>query len=328
VVTLGTGEYTYEASGDEWGILPDGWTYKEATSVAVDANDNVYIFNRGEHPVIVLDRDGKFLRSWGEGPLAGAHGAAVGPDESVYFINAGDNTIEKFTLQGTLLMTLGEKGRRSERLSGKPFGNPTHVAVDQTTGDIYVSDGYSNAAVHKFTPDGKLLFSWGQSGTGPGEFSTVHNIASDGEGNVYVADRENQRVQVFDSSGKYLAQWQNLAKAACIAIDKQDGIAYVGEFYAGIPDNPQGWGNWTGKRLGPRVTVLDLDGNVLARVGEEPKGLAPGQFIAPHGIAIDSRGDIYVAEVSYATYGVRQDPPREVRSLQKLVRRPHTALDS
>jgi hypothetical protein len=108
--------------------------------------------------------------------------------------------------------------------------------------------------------------------------------------------------------------------AACIAIDRGNGIAYVGEFYAGIPDNPGGMGNWTAKRLGPRATVLDLDGNVLSRVGEEPKGLGSGQFIAPHGIAFDSQGDIYVAEVSYTTHGARLDPPREVRSLQKLVR--------
>lgn len=321
MVVLGSGEYIYEVSGDDWGNLPDGWSYKEATSVAVDANDNVYVFNRGDHPVIVLNRNGDFVRSWGEGPLAGAHGAAVGPDESLYCINAADHIVEKFTFEGKLLMTIGEKGKSSERLSGKPFRNPTHVAVDQNTGDIYVSDGYSNAAVHKFSPDGKLLFSWGQSGTDPGEFNTVHNIATDGDGKVYVADRENQRVQVFDSSGKYLAQWENLAAASCIAIDNKDGVAYVGEFYAGIPENPVGWGNWTGKRLGPRVTVLNLDGKVLARIGEEPKGEGPGQFITPHGIAVDSRGDIYVAEVSFAAYGVQLDPPREVRSLQKLVRR-------
>ena len=108
--------------------------------------------------------------------------------------------------------------------------------------------------------------------------------------------------------------------ASCITIDAGNGLAYVGEMYAGIPQNPMGWGNWTGKRLGPRVTVFDLDGNVIARVGDEPQGLGPGQFITPHGIAFDSHGDIYVAEVSYAAYGSRLEPPREVRSLQKLVR--------
>lgn len=317
---LGGGAYRYEVSGDEWGDLPDGWSYREATSVAVDANDMVYVFNRGEHPVIVLDPDGRFVESWGEGMFTSPHGAAVGPDDSLYCVDAGDHTVRKFRLDGRLLMTLGEKGRASERLSEEPFRNPTHIAVDRNSGDLYVADGYSNASVHKFSADGKLLLSWGRSGTDPGEFNTVHNIATDGEGRVYVADRENQRVQVFNSSGEYLDQWNNLAMASCIAVDDGNGDVYIGEFYAGIPENPLGWGNWTGERLGPRVTVFDLDGNVKARVGEKPQGLGAGQFITPHGIAVDSRGDIYVAEVSYAAYGSRLDPPREVRSLQKLVR--------
>ena len=273
---LGDGAYRYDVSGDDWGDLPEGWSYKEATSVAVDTNDNVYVFNRGEHPVIVFDRDGTVINSWGEGVFTSAHGAAIGPDGSLYCIDAADHTVRKFTLDGKLLMTLGEKGRGSGRLSGKPFRNPTHAAVDPNTGDIYVSDGYSNAVVHKYSPDGKLLLSWGRSGTDPGEFNTVHNIATDGEGNVYVADRENQRVQVFDSSGGFQTQWNDLAMASCITIDIEKSLAYVGEMYAGIPRNPMGWGNWTGKRLGPRVTVFDLDGNVVARVGDEPRGLGPG----------------------------------------------------
>jgi len=320
VTIIGEGDYTYEISGEDWGDLPEGWSYKEATSVAVDANDNVYVFNRGEHPVIVFDRDGAMINSWGEGIFTNAHGAAIGPDDSLYCIDAADHTIRKFTFDGKLLMTIGEKGRGSGRLSGKPFSNPTHAAVDSNTGDIFVSDGYSNAVVHKYSPDGEHLLSWGRSGTDPGEFNTVHNIATDGDGNVYVADRENQRVQIFDSSGNFQSQWNDLAMASCITIDVENSLAYVGEMYAGIPQNPLGWGNWTGKRLGPRVTVFDLDGAVIARVGDEPQGLGPGQFIPPHGIAVDSHGDIYVAEVSYAAYGSRLDPPREVRSLQKLIR--------
>ena len=248
---IGEGDYTYEISGEDWGDLPEGWSYKEATSVAVDANDNVYVFNRGEHPVIVFDRDGAMINSWGEGIFTSAHGAAIGPDDSLYCIDAADHTVRKFTFDGKLLMTIGEKGRGSGRLSGKPFSNPTHAAVDPNTGNIYISDGYSNAVVHKYSPDGVHLLSWGRSGTDPGEFNTVHNIATDGDGNVYVADRENQRVQVFDSSGNFQSQWNDLAMASCITIDVENSLAYVGEMYAGIPQNPLGWGNWTGKRLGP-----------------------------------------------------------------------------
>jgi DNA-binding beta-propeller fold protein YncE len=194
--------------------------------------------------------------------------------------------------------------------------------MDWRNGDFYVSDGYSNARVHKYDADGRHLLSWGQSGTDAGEFNTVHNVATDKDGWVYVADRENNRVQVFGPDGKFEAQWGNLAAASCLYIERSgDELVYLGEFYAGIPENPGGMGNWTGRRLGPRVSILDKSGNLVTRVGDQPIGEEPGQFIAPHGIAVDSRGDIYVAEVSFSAYGTRQDPPREARTLQKLVRR-------
>ena len=319
MVVLGEGDYRYEVSGENFGELPDGWGYKEAAAVAVDSKDNVYAFNRGEHPVIVLDRAGAFVRSWGEGVFSNPHGVTVGPDDSVYCTDAGDHTVRKFTTDGTLLMTIGTPGKGSAANSGLPFNRPTQVAVDSRNGDLFVSDGYSNARVHRYSADGDLLASWGESGTGPGEFNTVHNVAIDSDGWVYVADRENKRVQVFSSDGKYETQWVNLAAAAAVCVGR-DGMVYVGEFYAGIPENPTGYGNWTANRLGPRVSVYDRNGNLQARVGDQPKGEGPGQFITPHGIAVDSRGDIYVGEVSFAAYGSNQDPPREVRSLQKLVR--------
>jgi len=319
MVVLGEGDYRYEVSGENFGKLPDGWGYKEAAAVAVDSKDNVYAFNRGEHPVIVLDRDGGFVRSWGEGVFSNPHGVTVGPDDSVYCTDAGDHTVRKFTTDGTLLMTIGTPGKGSAANSGLPFNRPTQVAVDSRNGDLFVSDGYSNARVHRYSADGDLLASWGESGTGPGEFNTVHNVAIDSDGWVYVADRENHRVQVFSSDGKYETQWVNLAAAAAVCIGSDD-MVYVGEFYAGIPQNPTGYGNWTANRLGPRVSVYDRSGSLKARVGDQPQGEGPGQFITPHGIAVDSRGDIYVGEVSFAAYGSREDPPREARSLQKLVR--------
>jgi hypothetical protein len=324
LVKLGSGDFTYDVSGENFGNLLDGWSYKEATAVAVDSKDNIYVFNRGNHPVIVLDTDGNVQRSWGEGIFDNAHGVSVGPDDSIFCIDAGDHTVRKFTPEGKLLMTLGEQGIPSGANSGNPFNRPTHVAVDPRNGDIFVSDGYSNAAVHKYSPNGRLIKSWGRSGTDPGEFNTVHNIAVDREGWVYVADRENHRVQVFSSNGKFETQWVNLALAAGIYVDQRQTkqIVYVAEFYAGIPENPTGYGNFTAKRLGPRVTVFDTSGNVLARVGDEPLGEEPGQFITPHGIAVDSLGNIYVAEVSFSAYGSRQTPPREVRSLQKLAKQP------
>ena len=219
-------------------------------------------------------------------------------------------------------MTLGEPGKSSGRLSGEPFNGPTHVGVNQQTGEFFVSDGYSNARVHKYTPDGDRVLSWGQSGTDPGEFNTVHNIAIDSNGRVYVADRENHRVQVFSSTGEFQTQWVNMAMTSCIWIDQSDnGLVYVGEFYAGIPQNEGGMGNWTGNRLGPRISILDQNGEVVSRLGDQPIGESAGQFVAPHGISVNSIGDIFLAEASWSAYGIRQYPSREIRSLQKLTRR-------
>ena len=266
--------------------------------------------------MIVFDPEGNVLRTWGDGIFANPHGVTIGPDDSVYCVDNFDHTVRKFTPEGKLLMTLGAENQYSPAMSGIPFNEPTHLAVDSHTGDLYVADGYANARVHKFSPDGRLLFSWGDSGTDPGQFNIVHNIVTDKDGWVYVADRENHRIQVFDSNGKYEAQWVNLSRAACIYVDHRgDQLVYVGEYYGGIQTNV------AGKRLGPRVSVLDLKGNVLARVGDLSYGDEPGRFYSPHGIAADSKGDIYVAEVSWSDYGSRMDPPRELRSLQKLVRK-------
>ena len=316
MVLLGSEGYTYEVSGEDWGDLPEGWTYKEATAVAVDSRDNVYVFNRGGHPIIVYDRDGRFLRSWGEGVFPNPHGVTIGPDDSVYCADNRDHTVRKFTVEGKLLMTLGESGSASAPMSGEPFNNPTHLAVDPRNGDLYVSDGYGNARVHKYSPDGRPLFSWGESGTDPGHFNIVHNIDTDRDGYVYVADRENRRIQVFDSNGKFETQWVNLSKAAAVCVDKRgDHLVYVGEYFAGQPSNA------TGTNLGPRVTIFNTSGEVLSRLSEQPFGDEPGRFYSPHGITVDSRGDIYVAEVSYAEYGNKSGPPYVLRSMQKLVKR-------
>jgi len=313
MVTLGTGNYTYEVV-ENWAKLPDGWGFKEVAAVGVDANDNVYAFNRGEHPMMVFDRHGNFLRSWGEGVFPRAHGITASPDGTLFCTDDGDHTVRKCTLEGKVLFTLGMSGKPAAFMSGAPFNRCTHVATDPRSGDFYVSDGYCNARVHKYSPDGKLLFSWGDSGTDPGEFNIVHNIATDSAGWVYVADRENHRIQVFDANGKFETQWINMARPCGLYIDQASDIAYVGELGVAIGSNAQANG------VGPRISLYDTKGNVLARLGNKPEGEAPGQFIAPHGICIDSRGDIYLGEVSWTHTGSRLNPPRELRSLQKLAR--------
>jgi DNA-binding beta-propeller fold protein YncE len=198
-------------------------------------------------------------------------------------------------------------------LSGEPFNRPTKVAFDPQTGDLYIADGYGNARVHKYSADGKHRFSWGAYGTDPGQFNLVHSVATDAEGRVYVADRESHRVQVFDGEGNYVEQWNNLHRPCGLHI--RDGLAYIGQLPAGLPVNA------TYPNLGACVTIHDLSGRRLARLGDMRRGEGPGQFLAPHGVGVDSRGDIYVGEVSWTEYGSKQDPPREVRSLRKLVRR-------
>ena len=215
-VVLGENGFHYQVSGKNWGQLPDGVVYQEGTAVAVDEKDRVYVFNRGTIPMLVFDTDGNLLRTWGEGVFANPHGVTIAPDGTVFCVDNGDSTVRQFTPEGELLMMLGVPHKPSPKMSGDPFSVPAHVAFDRRTGEFYVADGYSNARVHKYSPDGKLLFSWGESGTGDGQFNIVHNVEVDSDGWVYIADRENHRIQVFSSGGKYETQWGNLSRAAAI----------------------------------------------------------------------------------------------------------------
>ena len=188
---VGDGAYAYEPV-ENWAKLPPDWSFKEIGGVGVDNNDNVYVFNRGEHPMIVFDRDGNFLRSFGEGLFPRAHGVFMAPDDTIWLTDDGDHTVRQCTLQGKVLLTLGISGKPAPYMSGEPFHRCTHTAMSPQ-GDIYVSDGYGNSRVHKYAPNGKLLLSWGGPGTDPGEFNIAHNITCDADGWVYVADRENHR---------------------------------------------------------------------------------------------------------------------------------------
>jgi DNA-binding beta-propeller fold protein YncE len=315
-VQLGEGEFRYTTSGENWGCLPDGWVYGEATAVAVDQQDRVYVFNRGTSPVIVFDTDGNMIDSWGEGLFKNPHGISVDPDGNLFCVDNQDNTVRKMTPSGKILMTLGDLNNPTPQMSGEPFSVPTHVAADPSTGNFYVADGYSNARVHKYTSDGELISSWGESGTNEGQFNIVHNIALDSEGLVYVADRENHRIQVFSPDGVYQTQWVNMARTAALYIDTRNGedLVYIGEYFSGIGTNN------LGTQLGPRVTIMNTKGEILARVGTEAYGSQSGRFFSPHGISVDSKGDIYLAEVSHSDYGKGWHVQQELRSMQKLVK--------
>jgi hypothetical protein len=186
---MGTSPYTYRLE-EGWGELPDGWSFLDVAAVAVDRRDQVYAFNRGEHPMIVFDRSGKFLRSWGEGLFKRAHGVHMGPDDTIYCTDEGDHTVRKCTLDGKVLLQIGVPGKPAPHMSGEPFHRCTHTALSPR-GDIYVADGYGNARVHKYSPDGKLLMSWGEPGTDTGQFNLVHNVCCDADGLAHVRSRKS-----------------------------------------------------------------------------------------------------------------------------------------
>jgi DNA-binding beta-propeller fold protein YncE len=315
---VGSGDFRFgEVEG--WGRLPEGWSYGEAAAVAVDDQDRVYVFNRGDHPMIVFDRDGNFLRSWGEGIFTRAHGLHFAADGHLYCTDNGDHTLRKCTPEGRVVTTLGIAGRPAPAMSGRPFCSCTHSALSPT-GDIYVSDGYGNARVHKYTPDGRLLLSWGESGAEPGQFNIPHNIWCDEDGWVFVCDRENHRIQVFDGDGRYETQWNNLHRPAALLMPPgRCPYCFIGE--AG----PELTVNRGHPNLGPRVTVADRSGRPLARLGNLGAGHTPGRFIAPHGLAVDSAGSLYVAEVSLSAWPTTfpgEPVPEHLRTLHKLVRLP------
>jgi len=319
--------FGYDAE-DCWAKAPSGWSWNEVTAVAIDSQDRVFVFNRGEHPVMVFNTDGSFVTSWGEGVFARPHGITIGPDDCVYCTDDLDHTVRKFTPDGRLLMTLGTSGRPSDtgatsidfrtiQHAGPPFHFPTNVALS-SGGEIYVSDGYGNARVHKFTPDGQLILSWGEPGNGPGQFHVPHGIAVDRRGTVFVADRENSRIQRFTPDGRFIDEWPDLARPCQVAFDA-DGNLYVAElgYRAGM---------WPGTSApsadatGGRVSVFDPRGELLARWGGGRNPTAPGDFFAPHDIRIDAHGDVYVAEVVMSAGGNRGLVAPDCHSLQKFSR--------
>ena len=308
---LGCGEFVYEVD-ESWAKLPEGWSFKEVPDVVVGPEDRVYVFTRGEHPVMVFERDGTFVTSWGEGRFVRPHGITLGPDDTLYCADDGGHCIWICSLDGEVLATLGTPGKPAPPQGGEPFNQPTKVTLDPETGGLYVADGYGNARVHKFSAEGDYLFSWGEYGTDPGQFNLVHTICTDEDGRVYVADRESHRVQVFDSEGTYLTQWNNLHRPCGLHID--GGLCYIGQLPPSLAVNADY------PNLGACVSIHDLEGRRLAWLGDVRPGEGPGQFLAPHGVAVDSRGDIYVGEVSWSFLGRTLEPPRELRSFRKLVK--------
>jgi DNA-binding beta-propeller fold protein YncE len=297
--------------------------------VATDSQDRVFVFERGAHPVLVFSREGVFQNSWGEGLFRRPHGLSIGPDDAVYCTDDLDHTVRKFTPEGRLLLTLGTSGQHSDtgatshdyrtiRHAGPPFHYPTNLALS-STGEMFITDGYGNARVHRFSATGHLIQSWGEPGSGPGQFHVPHGIAVDPQGVVYVADRENSRLQLFTPDGQYLTEWTDVARPCQVFIDAK-GDVYVAElgFHAGQwPGNPPP----SPDAPGGRVSVFNPRGELQARWGGGRNPCAPGDFFAPHDICVDSHGDVYVGEVVLSAGGNRGLVPRDCHALQMFVRR-------
>jgi sugar lactone lactonase YvrE len=313
-----------------WEQLPAGYVHRDVDGVAVDSRDRVYLLTRGDERVIVYERDGTFVTSWGEGIFTPrTHGIGIGPDGSVYTVDDGDHTVRKFTPDGKQLMVLGtpgvasdtgydkKKGSTSIVRSGPPFNRPTDVAF-APNGDFYVSDGYGNARVHRFSSDGKLIQSWGDPGTGPGQFNLVHGICVAADGRVLVADRENDRIQFFSPGGEYLDQWTHVQRPTDICIDRE-GLIYVASLWWRVGQRSCVHGPIRHDLPG-HITIFDPDGNILLRWINADR-CAPGNFVAPHTICVDPHGDIYVGEVTY-TFGVERGlVPPDCHTFQKFARR-------
>ena len=323
---VGAGEHRYRPDPD-WGALPAGWSYVEVAGVAADSQDNVYVFNRGEHPVIVFDRDGAFLRSWGEGTIERAHGIFITADDRLFLTDDQDHTVTEYTLAGERVMTMGVSGRPSDtgvvgidyrtiaQVAG-PFNLPTNLVA--AGGDrLYVTDGYGNARVHAFLSTGDYLFSWGGPGSGPGEFNLPHGIDVDSRGRVFVADRENSRIQLFDAEGRFLEQWPDIVRPTDLFICDDDTV-FVAEEGARCGLLP--WMTPEPDAIGGRIAVFAPDGELLARWGGGLDPCSAGDFYAPHAIWLDSNRTIYVGEVNWSAGGKDGDIPPDCPCLRRYVK--------
>jgi DNA-binding beta-propeller fold protein YncE len=253
--------------------LPAGWTLGAVSAAAMDSQGNVVAFHRGLHSILLFQKNGKFIRSFGDGMFKSAHGLRLDRDDNIWVTDNANHTITKFSYDGKRLMTLGETDVPAE--DDKHFNKPADIAF-APNGDFFVADGYGNSRVVKFNKNGKFLLAWGKKGKGEGEFNLPHAVQLDSKENVYVADRENDRVQVFDLSGKYLRQFSGMAPFGLYI--SPDDTLFVADGRA------------------HRIFKMTLDGKILTAWGS--LGSEPGNFNMPHGITVGSDGAVYVTEIN------------------------------
>lgn len=257
----------------EWPQLPAGWNFGETPGVAVDAKDHVYVLHRGENPILEFTPDGRLVRSWGKGLFIRPHAIRIDPEGNIWTVDNDTHQILKMDPSGRIRMVIGRRGQSGE--TEEAFNRPTDVAFGPD-GEIYISDGYVNSRVVKFSKEGRYITAWGKKGSAPGEFNLPHSVAVDKQGRVYVGDRENRRLQIFDSNGKFLKEWTHVGSPW--GLDMQpDQTLFIADGY------------------NDRVLHVDLTGKVLGAFGGN--GRMPGDLSYVHHLEVDSAGNIYVGEI-------------------------------
>ena len=252
--------------------VPDGIELGQCSGVAVDRKGQIYLFHRNDPPVICFDADGNFVRSWGDGMFSNAHGLRIDREGNLWVTDTGHHVVMKFSPTGKLLLTLGKAGNPG--LGTDQFDKPTDIAFG-AKGEIYISDGYGNSRVMKFTAEGKFLTTWGKPGDGPGQFNLPHTIVVDAKGQVIVGDRENDRLQIFDGDGKLLKIQSGFAPFGLV-LDK-DGVLFVADGRAN------------------KVLMLNEQYEVERSWGQT--GHQPGQFDIAHMLSADRHGNLYVVDI-------------------------------
>lgn len=259
--TIGAGDFRYEYQ-PEWAKLLSGMSLQGPSGVAVDSSDQVYVFQRRGPCVVVFNPNGTVRGVWQrrDGVPADAHHIHVGPDDTVYLVDRDAHQVLFYDSEGELVKSVGTRDRAEMQA---PFNHPADVCV-APSGEMYVADGYGNSSVHRFSSAGDYISSFGSPGSGPGQFRVPHSIRVSNDGRVYVADRENNRVQVFTGEGEFITEWTDFKCPMGVHIDANQ-VVYVSDQI-------------------PRISMYSLDGELLAR---------GRTFEGAHQIYTDSQGNIY-----------------------------------
>ncbi len=288
--------FGYRVDSD-WPQNRSAYLWKAIPAIAIDDMGLIWTVNRGDMPVQVYTADGKLVREWGNGYFVSPHQIQFGREGHVWIADSHAHVVYKFTRDGKKLLTIG--------IPNEPGEDNTHLKmptdmVETPSGDIFISDGYRNNRVVVCNEKGEFIRSWGELGTGPGQFSLPHSIDRDSKGRIYVADRNNSRIQVFTEAGSLVDQWTNLCQPWTVRITPDDEVYICGaspsqwqpeEVQLGIPPKDQ------------IVMKFDTTGRVLGwwRFPQGPDAadmkVNPGELSWVHGLAIDSQGNLYLGDI-------------------------------